>query len=82
MHIVKVSCVNKAFMLHALSVFDHIKFFITQIYMLPIKLYGLGAIVAPSAKNAALTTFTEIVLVHFILNVAFKTRKHFQMAGY
>jgi len=50
-------------------------------------------IVAPAAKNAASKNHLKdilrdknhlcgIVIVHLTLNVVFKTRKHFQMAGY
>ena len=49
--------------------------------------------VAPAAKNAASKNHPKdilhdknhlyrVVLVHLTSNVAFKTRKHFQMAGY
>jgi len=55
---------------------------------------GIRVIVAPATKNAALKTrcpkdilhdknyIYRIVLVHLTSNVAFKTRKHFQTAGY
>jgi len=54
---------------------------------------GIGAIVVPTTKNAASKNHPKdilrdknylhrMVLVHLTLNVAFKTIKHFQMAGY